>query len=120
AGVSLVLSDFLCPSDLGTRVKPETGPSNYAVCAGSGAGGGTPFDTNGVFFVNSKTTFAQITDGTSHTAAMSEGLLGEDTPRTASNTFQPSGTERNYKFVLSFAGTPDLTDMKCLPTKVYN
>ncbi|WP_442483680.1 DUF1559 family PulG-like putative transporter [Aeoliella sp. SH292] len=120
AGVSLVLSEFLCPSDLSTRVKPETGPSNYAVCAGSGAGGGTPFDTNGVFYVNSKTTFAHITDGTSHTAAMAEGLLGEDTPRSGTSAFQPSGTDRNYKFVLSFAGTPDLTDIKCRGTNVYN
>jgi prepilin-type N-terminal cleavage/methylation domain-containing protein len=38
AGVSKVLSCFLCPSDLGRAVKDQFGPTNYAVCSGSGIG----------------------------------------------------------------------------------
>ena len=30
------------------------GPTNYAACAGSGAGGGTPFQADGLFFINSQ------------------------------------------------------------------
>jgi type II secretory pathway pseudopilin PulG len=119
-GVAKILREFLCPSDIGQRVKPETGPTNYAVCAGSGAGGGTPFDTDGVFFVNSKTTFAQIVDGTSHTVAASESLIGEDTTRDSTGGFSATSAERSYKFVLGFAGTPDLSDLKCNGSQNYN
>jgi prepilin-type processing-associated H-X9-DG protein len=119
-GVAKILREFLCPSDIGQRVKPETGPTNYAVCAGSGVGGGTPFDTDGVFFVNSKTTFAQIVDGTSHTVAASESLIGEDTARDSGGAFSATSAERSYKFVLGFAGAPDLSDLKCNGSQNYN
>ena len=119
-GISQVLREFLCPSDIGQRVKLETGPTNYAVCAGSGAGGGTPFDTDGVFYVNSNTTFGQIVDGTSHTIAASESLIGEDTPRDSNGAFSATSAERSYKFVLGFGGTPELSDFKCNGSMNYN
>lgn len=115
-GISQVLSEFLCPSDLGEPVKNGMGPTNYAVCGGSGAGGGTPFETDGLFYVNSATTIAQIRDGTSRTIAMSESLLGADTPPGAAL----ATPERSYKFVLSFFGSPDLTDARCDATLSYN
>jgi prepilin-type processing-associated H-X9-DG protein len=96
------------------------GPTNFVACAGSGAGGGTPFDTDGVFYVNSATTFAEISDGASNTVAFSESLLGEDTPRDSSGAFTSSSPERSYKFVLSFAGTPELTDVKCRGSLNFN
>lgn len=120
AGIAKILPEFLCPSDTGQPVKSSWGPTNYVACAGSGAGGGTPFDTDGIFYVNSATSFAQIGDGTSHTAAMSESLLGEDTQLDSLSGFGGTTPDRNYKFALGFSATPDLTDTRCNATKNYN
>lgn len=118
-GISQIVPGFLCPSDLNEQVKQETGPTNYVVCAGSGAGGGTPFNTDGVFYVNSATTFDDISDGASHTIAFAESSLGADTPR-VSGAFHSYTPERNYKFILSFSSTPDLTNTKCLGSLSFN
>jgi type II secretory pathway pseudopilin PulG len=71
-----VVGLFLCPSDRAEAVSPFFGPSNYAACAGSGMGGGTPFDTDGMFFVNSRIRPKDVTDGLSHTVAFAESVLG--------------------------------------------
>jgi prepilin-type N-terminal cleavage/methylation domain-containing protein/prepilin-type processing-associated H-X9-DG protein len=118
-GISQVLPSLLCPSDRQERLKEGMGPTNYAVSSGSGAGGGTPFDTDGVFYVNSETTVAKITDGSSNTVALSESLLGEDTTRDA-GSFSGATPQRNYKFVLSFFGSPDLSDVKCEGSQNFN
>jgi prepilin-type N-terminal cleavage/methylation domain-containing protein/prepilin-type processing-associated H-X9-DG protein len=120
AAVAQVLSEFLCPSDLGQPVKTAWGPTNYVACAGSGAGGGTPFETDGVFFVNSATTFANVGDGSSHTALMSESLLGEDTQLDAEGEFAGATPQRSYKFTLGFFAVADLTDARCDVTENYN
>jgi prepilin-type N-terminal cleavage/methylation domain-containing protein len=119
-GIVVMLPEFLCPSDVGQRIREEMGPTNYVACAGSGAGGGTPFDTDGLFYVNSATNYAGITDGSSHTVAMSESLLGEPTPRDKNGAFTSPNPERHYKFLISFFGPPDLTDFKCDGLKNYN
>jgi prepilin-type processing-associated H-X9-DG protein len=119
-GVAQVLPEFLCASDRGQPVKTEWGPTNYVACAGSGAGGGTPFETDGVFYVNSATTFAKVSDGSSHTAAMSESLLGEDTQLDSASGFGAVSPERAYKFTLGFSAVADLTDARCDGTKNYN
>ncbi len=119
-GISQALPEFLCPSDLGQPVKDGMGPTNYAVCGGSGAGGGTPFDTDGIFFVNSATRLAKIPDGTSKTIALAEQLLGADTPRDSNSAFTSHSPQRSYKFVLSFAGPADLSDVKCGGSMNYN
>ena len=118
-GIAQVIPSFLCPSDESAPVKEGMGPTNYAVCSGSGAGGGTPFDADGIFYANSATKFSDIVDGASHTIAMSESMLGFDTPRDngAYHSFSP---ERSYKFVLSFFGAPELTDFKCNGSQSYN
>lgn len=118
-GIAIVLSEMLCPSDHQQGVKEGMGPTNYAVCSGSGAGGGTPFDTDGMFYVNSKTRYARITDGASNTVALSESLLGEDTARD-NGAFGTTNPQRNYKFLLSFFGSPDLTDAKCEGSQNFN
>jgi prepilin-type N-terminal cleavage/methylation domain-containing protein/prepilin-type processing-associated H-X9-DG protein len=117
-GISKLLPEFLCASDTGQAVKDGMGPTNYAVCTGSGVGDGTPFDTDGVFYVNSATTVGQITDGTSKTAAAAESILGVDTPSTAGvySSYSPS---RSYKFLLSF-GPSDLTEGQCDSTPFFN
>jgi prepilin-type N-terminal cleavage/methylation domain-containing protein/prepilin-type processing-associated H-X9-DG protein len=75
--VSTVVPTFLCPSDRGVSVADGFGPTNYAACAGSGANGGTPFATDGMCYINSRTRSIHITDGMSKTALMSESILGD-------------------------------------------
>jgi prepilin-type processing-associated H-X9-DG protein/prepilin-type N-terminal cleavage/methylation domain-containing protein len=74
--VSQQVSLFLCPSDHGRVIMPERGPGNYVACAGSGSNGGEATNADGVFYVNSRTRIANISDGTSNTALMAESLLG--------------------------------------------
>jgi prepilin-type N-terminal cleavage/methylation domain-containing protein/prepilin-type processing-associated H-X9-DG protein len=86
-GVSQVVSVFLCPSDWATPFVsipsdgPSTpaffGPTNYMACVGSGANGGTQVNADGMIFIDSKIRFADVRDGTSSTALMSESLLGK-------------------------------------------
>ncbi|MBX3418499.1 MAG: DUF1559 domain-containing protein [Pirellulaceae bacterium] len=76
-GVQVMVPTFLCPSDSSRRLHPDFGPTNYSFCAGTGMGGGTPIDTDGAFYVNSKTRIRDVLDGTSNTAALSESILGE-------------------------------------------
>jgi prepilin-type processing-associated H-X9-DG protein len=120
SGVSQVLPEFLCSSDLGQPVKVEWGPTNYVACAGSGAGGGTPFETDGVFYVNSASNFSNLGDGSSHTALMSESLLGEDTQMDAASGFGGATPQRSYKFTLGFSAIAELTDARCNSTQSFN
>ncbi|MBX7167860.1 MAG: DUF1559 domain-containing protein [Pirellulales bacterium] len=119
-GVEMMVPLFLCPSDQARAVKIGMGPTNYVACSGSGAGGGTPFKTDGIFFVNSATTYAHLTDGSSNTMLFSESLLGADTQRDQTGAFIGFSPERSYKFVLSFFGSPDLTDAKCNAARSFN
>jgi type II secretory pathway pseudopilin PulG len=75
-GVRTMVPLFLCPTDRQARLQSGFGPTNYAFSTGTGLGGGTPLDTDGVFFVNSKTRTGEIRDGLSNTIALSESLLG--------------------------------------------
>jgi prepilin-type N-terminal cleavage/methylation domain-containing protein/prepilin-type processing-associated H-X9-DG protein len=79
-GVAHTVPLFLCPSDLGYGPDPAFGPTNYVACLGSGAGGGTRVDSDGVFFNNSAVRKEDILDGLSHTALMSEQVLGRGDP----------------------------------------
>jgi prepilin-type N-terminal cleavage/methylation domain-containing protein len=118
-GISQVIGSFLCPSDEGMPVKEGMGPTNYAVCSGSGSGGGSPFDADGVLYANSATRFSDIVDGASRTITVSESVLGFDTPRD-NGAFHSFSPERSYKFVLSFFGAPELTELKCDGSQNYN
>lgn len=118
-GISQVIPGLLCPSDEGEPVKEGMGPTNYAVCAGSGSGGGNPFDADGTLYANSATRFSDITDGASRTIVFSESLLGYDTPRD-NGAFHSYSPERSYKFVLSFFGAPELSEFKCEGSENYN
>jgi prepilin-type N-terminal cleavage/methylation domain-containing protein/prepilin-type processing-associated H-X9-DG protein len=75
--VSQKVPVFFCPSDSQTVVYPGVyGPTNYVGCIGSGAQGGTRAAADGIFFENSVIRIADILDGTSNTALMSEHILG--------------------------------------------
>lgn len=109
AGAKTIVPTFLCPSDTFRQLHPNFGPTNYAFCTGTGINGGTPMDTDGVFYVNSQTRIADIVDGTSNTIAASESLLGEGGP----NARDPKTA---YKF-LFFA---PLTDAAVAAATTWN
>jgi prepilin-type processing-associated H-X9-DG protein len=88
---------FLCPSDGAPAPAPESGPTNYAFCTGDGSGGGEARDANGAFVLGPAHSLADLTDGSSGTAAASEQLLGKSGPyRQTSPTPIPSPTTRAF------------------------
>lgn len=105
---------FLCPSDRLQPVSELFGPTNYSGSTGSGVGGGTPFDTDGLFFINSRIRAKDVADGLSKTVAFSESLLGDGpiAGRTAAGIAVATG----YGFVFV---TP-LTDAACARPFYYN
>lgn len=113
-GVALEIPLFLCPSDLRIPVAKGFGSTNYAACAGTGAGGGTSIDTDGLFYVNSATRFRDILDGTSHTVAFSESLLGTGPEATSQRALVDMQTD--YAFVF---GTP-LAESTCASPFQWN
>jgi prepilin-type N-terminal cleavage/methylation domain-containing protein len=114
AGVKVVIPQLLCPSDGGDRVDPAFGPTNYSVCAGSGVEGGDPFAGNGIFYINSQTTFHEITDGTSNTVLAAETTLGETPPPL-------TGREQvDPRLVYGFARAVPLTEASCNDTALWN
>ncbi|CAN5908768.1 DUF1559 domain-containing protein [soil metagenome] len=77
----VVDSLFLCPSDSGVRVNPDSGPTNYIFNTGDGinAGQTVPGDVIGAngTFTTTKISLALIRDGSSQTSAASEQVLGQ-------------------------------------------
>src|SRR5262249_50822992 len=49
------VSEFICPSDEAKILSPDFAPTSYAACAGSGTGGGSPTDADGICYANSQT-----------------------------------------------------------------
>jgi len=77
AATSMVRT-FVCPADPGGGRVPGSpfGATNYAANAGTAANGGTLTGADGVFFLGSAVAVADITDGSSATAAFAERPLG--------------------------------------------
>src|SRR5262249_4343170 len=76
---------------------PNFGPTNYAVCAGSGKNGGSRGDdSDGTFYRGSKVKFTDITDGTSYTAMMSETLIGPNSGPLSVAPVDQNTRERPY------------------------
>ncbi len=126
--VQQVIKLFLCPADKGQPVsaaycEPVIGPTNYAVCVGSGTtrGGapfGSPLTSDGMFmaapgFNGFKIT--DVTDGTSNTAMMSESLLG-DGPESASG---PMPGDPQLVYAYTGFGTP-VSDAACAGASQWN
>jgi prepilin-type N-terminal cleavage/methylation domain-containing protein len=114
AAVARTVPLFLCPSDRGRPVSEIFGPTNYAACTGSGFGGGTPFETDGLYCANSRTQPRDITDGLSKTIAFSESILGEGPVATTNGTGIDAATGYAFTF------TTPLTEAACGSPARYN
>lgn len=116
---------FLCPADTITNLGggygvPVLGPTNYAVCVGSGTtnGGppfGSPWSADGAFRAQDSIRVADIKDGASVTVALSESTLG-DGPDSFSGAM-PAAANRVYAFVSR--GT-ELNDANCSAATLWN
>jgi prepilin-type N-terminal cleavage/methylation domain-containing protein/prepilin-type processing-associated H-X9-DG protein len=123
--IQQIVPTFLCPSDLMQPVsvaygEPVIGPTNYAVCLGTGTtNGGSPFGSpwgaDGMFQAKKPTRIASIKDGLSHTAAISESLLG-DGPESA---FGPIPGDPQLVYAYTGFGTP-LNDANCANANLWN
>jgi prepilin-type N-terminal cleavage/methylation domain-containing protein/prepilin-type processing-associated H-X9-DG protein len=130
--VQQVIKLFLCPSDLGKPVAtnaatdygvPVIGPTNYAVCLGSGTtnGGapfGSPLNSDGMFMGLQGLRVADVTDGLSNTACMSESLLGQG-PESYSGSTPPAPADPRYVYAYVGFGTP-ISQANCAAATTWN
>lgn len=119
---ALIVPVFLCPSDKAQSLGGgygvnALGPANYCGNQGNGIytdgsgnpANGSPYNSNGVAFANSRIRIAAITDGTSNTACMSESILGE--PGTSS-------PQKNYGYLTTYQSSLD--DASCAAPGAWN
>ena len=67
---------FVVRAILDGRVYDWAGPTNYCASYGTGADNGSYVDADGMFYVDSNTKPADVTDGLSNTVAFAETLIG--------------------------------------------
>jgi prepilin-type N-terminal cleavage/methylation domain-containing protein/prepilin-type processing-associated H-X9-DG protein len=128
--VGQVVKTFLCPSDSGQPVAnpgdygmPQIGPTNYAVCVGTGttngvAPFGSPLNSDGMFMGLKTIKVSGVTDGLSNTAAMSESLLGQGM-ESAPGSSTPSPDDPQYVFGYIGFGTP-ISAAACAAPQTWN
>ena len=122
--VSQTVKTFLCPSDKSHSVDAayglsSIGPTNYAVCVGTGlsqgASPGSPWNTDGMFQAQIALRVGDVSDGLSNTAMMSESLLG-DGPE---NAVGPNPGDA--RTVYAYAGFGNLLgDAACASAQQWN
>jgi prepilin-type N-terminal cleavage/methylation domain-containing protein/prepilin-type processing-associated H-X9-DG protein len=112
---------FLCPSDKMQPVTtgpaygvPVLGPTNYAFCNGSGSNRGSPWNADGAFVAKRTMHLADIRDGTSNTAMISESTLGEGTESASGAAPAPLSTVYAY-----LSGKP-LSESACASATLWN
>jgi prepilin-type N-terminal cleavage/methylation domain-containing protein/prepilin-type processing-associated H-X9-DG protein len=126
----LLIPLFLCPTDLGRSLGSGygvagLGPANY--CANQGSGiyvdssgapaNGSPYNSNGVMFANSRVRIGEILDGTSNTACMSESVLGDGT-RSVMGSTPPGPPRTTYGYLMTFQSSLD--DASCGAPSAWN
>jgi prepilin-type N-terminal cleavage/methylation domain-containing protein/prepilin-type processing-associated H-X9-DG protein len=115
-----VLNAFICPSDLPSPIPSLGGQTNYMANMGSGIvwqasvgpNVGMP-PPNGVFYGNSATTFAGITDGLSNTTFYSERILADGNNAIVSPI-------ADVFFSPAFPLTPDDALAQCNAVNIYD
>jgi prepilin-type processing-associated H-X9-DG protein len=112
---------FLCPSDKMQPVTtgptygvPVLGPTNYAFCNGTGTNGGSPWGADGVFVAKRSLRVADITDGTSNTAMLSESTLGQGTASASGQAPPP------LSFVYAYLSGQPLSANACAGATLWN
>jgi prepilin-type N-terminal cleavage/methylation domain-containing protein/prepilin-type processing-associated H-X9-DG protein len=99
-----------CPSDVTVGRVPgsDYAATNYVACSGSGTvNEGSLTAADGVFFKESKITFKNLLDGSSHTAAFSERMLGTGQPAT---TLAP---ELSASYILELKSSSPVSPANC-------
>ena len=122
---ALIIPAYLCPSDRSQSLGggygvAALGPSNYCGNQGDGmyrdaAGSpanGSPYNSNGVTFANSKVRIAMITDGTSNTACIAESILGD--PSATTNR----SPQKQYGYLTTYQSSLD--DASCAAPGAWN
>ncbi len=101
---NLVVKSFLCPSDPANgRVPGLTfGGCNLVANVGTGINNGDYVTGDGVFLLNNPVGFRNVTDGSSHTAAFSESIIGDG--QNVANTPQRQAVQLS-------GGTPPSADV---------
>ncbi len=110
-GMAVRVSTFLCPSDGAPAPMADSGPVNYAFCAGSGRDGGDATAADGTFILGPARTLADLLDGSSQTVAASETLLGIAGPSYTQATPLPIPSPQD-RAMARVAAAP-LTDAAC-------
>ena len=122
---AILVPSFLCPSDQSQSLGGDYGvanlaPSNYCANQGSGinaGGNGSPYNADGVMFANSRIRMADIGDGSSNTACMSESVLGNGT-RSVFGPNAPGNPQTTYGYLLTFQSSLD--DASCATPTAWN
>lgn len=127
AAVGALVKVFLCPSDANNQVPAGWAGNNYRANEGTGVvmwwgpdqvpssnvNAAMPAP-NGPFFCNSKHRFADITDGLSNTAALSEHIKGDFSQSIASeraDTFRPGTYPSNADEAVAQCAAVDINDL---------
>ncbi|WP_435008447.1 DUF1559 domain-containing protein [Tundrisphaera lichenicola] len=126
----LQVTTFLCPSDVRSARNGNEAPCNYASCSGNGLPGGDGLpgsygSPNGVLYLNSTTSMATITDGSSNTGLMSESIVGPNNSSSPPSAGSPNPQEVMVQLPLTLGSPLDifkyapLVPADCLASTAY-
>ncbi|MEM6363048.1 MAG: DUF1559 domain-containing protein [Planctomycetota bacterium] len=110
--VATSVPSFLCPSDVHQQIDPEWGATNYFANNGRALDGGIYEDGDGLFYIDSRKRFRDILDGTTHTVAFSESLIGSGI--TGMTRGEANMTAEGVLASVWNAGAPTIDDAWCL------
>ena len=107
-----VVKILQCPSDVYSgRVNGSAfGATNYAANTGSAAVDGNIWPADGVFFGRSEVRFRDVIDGSAHTAAFSERLLGNGV---AVATGSPLSSDQAAIYVMELSNSVSVGESGC-------